>query len=263
MRRNQVAIPIVLSLLIVGPLILAACNQQGAEADIAFVEIEPGLSYLDSLVGQGDAAGAQDFVLVHYTGWIWTEGAKGEKFDSSLDRDEPIAFPLGQSLVIAGWEKGVPGMKIGGKRTLLIGYEMAYGENGRPPVIPPKADLLFEIELLGLPKVDVEILEEGTGAVAENGDQVHVHYTGWLWEDGQKGKEFDSSLGRGTPFRFALGMGQVIPGWDRGVKGLKVGTKARLIIPSSLGYGPRGSGGSIPPNADLCFDVELVSIDNK
>lgn len=260
MRRNMAAIPIAL---IAGILLASACGQQGAATESAFVEIEPGLSCLDSLVGTGEVAGPQSFVVVHYTGWLWENGQKGEKFDSSVDRGEPIAFPLGRSLVIEGWEKGVPGMKVGGKRTLLIGYPLAYGESGRPPVIPPKADLLFEVELVGLPSVDVEILEAGSGPVAENGDYLHVHYTGWLWEDGQKGTRFDSSLERGEPFRFGLGQGQVIPGWDNGLQGMAVGTKARLIIPPELGYGPRGSGGTIPPNATLCFEVELVSIDGK
>jgi len=90
------------------------------------------------------------------------------------------------------------------------------------------------------------------------GDKVTVHYTGYLYENGQKGKKFDSSVDRGTPFSFQLGVGQVIPGWDEGIALLGKGDKATLIIPSELGYGARGAGDAIPPNATLCFEVELI-----
>ena len=101
----------------------------------------------------------------------------------------------------------------------------------------------------------------GSGAEAKSGQQVSVHYTGWLLETGvQKGKKFDSSVDRGQPFRFALGAGMVIKGWDEGVAGMKVGGKRTLMIPSNLGYGARGAGGVIPPNANLVFDVELLGV---
>ena len=97
----------------------------------------------------------------------------------------------------------------------------------------------------------------GAGAEAAAGHKVSVHYTGWLYENGAKGKKFDSSLDRGEPFAFALGAHQVIRGWDEG----KVGGKRTLIIPPELGYGARGAGGVIPPNATLMFDVELLKVD--
>ena len=100
----------------------------------------------------------------------------------------------------------------------------------------------------------------GSGQEAKAGSNVSVHYTGWLNTDGQKGKKFDSSVDRGTPFNFPLGAGRVIKGWDEGVAGMKIGGKRTLFIPSSLGYGARGAGGAIPPNADLIFDVELLEI---
>ena len=100
----------------------------------------------------------------------------------------------------------------------------------------------------------------GTGTEAAKGHKVSVHYTGWLYKDGAKGAKFDSSLDRGQPFGFALGAGQVIRGWDEGVAGMKVGGKRTLIIPPELGYGARGAGGVIPPNATLMFDVELLGV---
>ena len=100
----------------------------------------------------------------------------------------------------------------------------------------------------------------GEGAQAQSGDDVTVHYTGWLFADGERGAKFDSSKDRNDPFEFSLGAGQVIQGWDQGVQGMKVGGKRRLVIPSALGYGARGAGGVIPPHATLIFDVELLEV---
>jgi FKBP-type peptidyl-prolyl cis-trans isomerase FkpA len=101
----------------------------------------------------------------------------------------------------------------------------------------------------------------GTGAEAKAGQNVTVHYTGWLRnDDGTQGAKFDSSKDRNDPFQFSLGAGQVIRGWDEGVQGMKVGGARRLTIPASLGYGARGAGGVIPPNATLIFDVELLAV---
>ncbi len=100
----------------------------------------------------------------------------------------------------------------------------------------------------------------GTGPEPRAGQTVNVHYTGWLFEQDAKGKKFDSSRDRGAPFSFQLGQGRVIAGWDQGVATMHVGGKRTLIIPPALGYGARGAGGVIPPNATLMFDVELLSI---
>ena len=100
----------------------------------------------------------------------------------------------------------------------------------------------------------------GTGASATAGQRVSVHYTGWLFNNGVQGGKFDSSKDRGQPFQFGLGGGQVIKGWDEGVQGMKVGGTRRLVIPADLGYGARGAGGVIPPNATLLFEVELLAV---
>ncbi|MBD3273414.1 FKBP-type peptidyl-prolyl cis-trans isomerase [Candidatus Dependentiae bacterium] len=106
-----------------------------------------------------------------------------------------------------------------------------------------------------------EILKEGTSEkTPQKGQKVVVHYTGWLEENGEKGKKFDSSVDRGAPFTFTIGVGQVIKGWDQGVASMKVGEKRKLIIPSELGYGSRGAGHVIPPNATLIFEVALLDI---
>jgi FKBP-type peptidyl-prolyl cis-trans isomerase FkpA len=100
----------------------------------------------------------------------------------------------------------------------------------------------------------------GEGAEAKAGQQVTVHYTGWLYNDGTQGTKFDSSKDRGNPFVFSLGAGMVIKGWDQGFAGMRVGGARTLIIPAALGYGARGAGGVIPPNATLKFDVELLGV---
>ncbi|MEY3665675.1 MAG: hypothetical protein RLZZ153_1857 [Pseudomonadota bacterium] len=105
-----------------------------------------------------------------------------------------------------------------------------------------------------------EDIVTGSGAEAVRGNRASVHYTGWLYENGETGRRFDSSKDRGEPFSFPLGAGHVIAGWDEGVAGMREGGTRRLIIPPELGYGARGAGGVIPPNATLLFEVELLSV---
>lgn len=109
----------------------------------------------------------------------------------------------------------------------------------------------------GLQITDTKV---GTGAQPQKGQTCVMHYTGWLYENGTKGKKFDSSVDRGMPFEFAIGQGEVIDGWDEGVATMKAGGKRTLVIPPALGYGERGAGGIIPPNATLMFDVELLEV---
>jgi peptidylprolyl isomerase len=109
-----------------------------------------GLCFEDTQVGTGPTPAQGQTCSMHYTGWLWVNGAKGTKFDSSLDRGRPFDFPLGMGRVIKGWDEGVATMKVGGKRTLLIPPQLGYGERGAAGVIPPNATLVFDVELLGV-----------------------------------------------------------------------------------------------------------------
>ena len=112
----------------------------------SLTRLSSGLRYQDVTVGSGEEATAGRTAVVHYTGWL----PDGKKFDSSRDRDEPFSFPLGAGQVIAGWDEGVVGMKVGGRRKLVVPPELGYGASGAPPDIPPNATLVFDVELLGV-----------------------------------------------------------------------------------------------------------------
>jgi FKBP-type peptidyl-prolyl cis-trans isomerase len=114
------------------------------------IEMPNGLKYTDTKTGDGATATPGNKVSVHYTGWLYNNAAKGAKFDSSVDRGQPFQFTLGAHQVIAGWDEGVAGMKVGGKRTLIIPPELGYGAHGAGGVIPPNATLMFDVELLGV-----------------------------------------------------------------------------------------------------------------
>ena len=230
---------------------------------MAFNTTASGLQFEDTFVGEGAEATSGADVKVHYTGWLYQDGVQGAKFDSSKDRREPFEFTLDDGMVIRGWDEGVQGMKVGGKRTLIIPAALGYGAQGAGGAIPPNATLMFDVELLGskaAPVLQIEDTVVGDGAEATRGARVTVHYTGWLYKDGVQGAKFDSSKDRNDPFQFQLGAGMVIKGWDQGVQGMKVGGQRTLIIPAELGYGARGAGGVIPPNATLKFDVELLAV---
>src|SRR4051794_18729969 len=134
-------------------LAIAAAVTPVGRADAAtnqVIEMPNGLKYTDTKTGDGAAATPGNKVSVHYTGWLYNNGAKGAKFDSSVDRGQPFQFTLGAHQVIAGWDEGVAGMKVGGKRTLIIPPELGYGARGAGGVIPPNATLMFDVELLGV-----------------------------------------------------------------------------------------------------------------
>lgn len=263
-------------------LSILACSNEGKAGDKENMENQQntgdtittasGLKVVFTKKGDGAQAKVGSKVKVHYTGKL----TNGTIFDNSLDRGEPISFPLGQGYVIPGWDEGIAMMRVGDKATLVIPPQLGYGERGSGS-IPPNSTLIFDVELMDVIEVkqpkpyDVEgkpIQKTPSGLqyimVSENKDgeqayanmKVKVEYTLYL----EDGKVVDSSIPRGEPFAFTLGVGQVIGGWDEGIRLMKVGDKMRLIVPSKLGYGAQGAGGVIPPNATLIFDVELISV---
>jgi peptidylprolyl isomerase len=121
-----------------------------AKKESKMVKTESGLAYEDLVVGTGPSPVTGQTCVMHYTGWLWVNEAKGTKFDSSVDRGSPFEFPIGRGRVIKGWDEGVSTMKVGGKRTLLIPPQLGYGDRGAGNVIPPGATLLFDVELLGV-----------------------------------------------------------------------------------------------------------------
>lgn len=194
-----------------------------------------------------------DFLEISMVGTLVDSG---DEFVNTDQIGQPLVFPWGQGVFFPGWDPIFEGKKVGDHISIDVPSEQAFGEAGAPPSIPPNADLHFEIDILSILTVDREVLEEGDGPQPAEGDTVRVHYTGTL----EDGTVFDSSVERGEPIEFPLGQGFVIPGWEIGIAEMHVGEKAILTIPSALAYGPQGSPPSIPPNATLIFEVELVEI---
>jgi peptidylprolyl isomerase len=240
-------------------------------SDIALEEYEvteSGLRYFDIEPGTDDSPAAGDAVTLHFHGWLEDGTSLGGTQDGP-----PASFQIGSNQVFPGLEEGVSTMQIGGQRQLLIPPELAFGEAGSSS-IPPNATIILEVSLLNIiplpeaavfPEIDEAEYEEtasglkyydvevGEGASPQPGQQVQVHYTGWFTD----GTKFDSSIDRGLPFPFPLGLGSVIPGWDEGVATMQIGGIRLLIIPPELAYGPEGNQG-IPPNSILIFEVHLL-----
>ena len=156
--------------------------------------------------------------------------------------------------------KKIPSVLLTGAVFALLTFS-APADEKTAPAVPAAAAQKKESKMKTTPSgIQYEDTQEGTGASPKTGQTCVMHYTGWLWEKGAKGKKFDSSLDHGKPFEFPLGQGRVIKGWDEGVATMKIGGKRTLLIPPGLGYGARGAGGVIPPNATLLFEVELLGV---
>ena len=236
-----------------------------------------GLTYIEVEAGSGDKPQPNDIVGVHYAGTL----EDGTEFDSSYSRGEPIQFPLGVGQVIPGWDEGIAMMQPGGKAILIIPPELAYGEQGAGGIIPPNATLTFEVELVSIspppptptplpPPVSVDesdytvtdsglkyfVLQEGDGDAPEDLGIVTVHFDGWL----EDGTSLGSSKATGQPITFSIGRNEIMDGWDEAIALMQVGERTQFIIPPELGFGEEGSGGVIPPNATLIFELELVDV---
>ena len=250
------------------------------------VTLDSGLKYFDDSLGTGREVMPDELVTIHFSGWIikdtsnlfsdWSndELRQSTMIGNSKLRNQPVKYVVGTNSFISGVDEGIVGMKIGGKRTIIIPANLAYGEEGIGP-IPPNSDLKLMVELIDVKErivaemwevdstkinttksgLQYSIISEGEGENADSGNVVTVHYSGFLAD----GTKFDSSVERDDPFSFLLGTGQVIPGWEEGLKLMRKGGKARLVIPPELGYGGV-SVGTIPPNSTLFFDVELVDV---
>jgi len=221
------------------------------------VTLPSGLAYNDYQVGYGPAPEIGDYVSIHYTAFLYDDGTK---IDDTLITGEAASFYIGEGRVIKGWDEGVISMKLGGKRRLIVPPDLAYGSAGKPPIVPPNATIVFYVELADFRPMSTtsagvryEDLVVGTGALAEQGNNARVHYTGRLVD----GTMFDSSAERG-PFQFQIGAGQVISGWDYGLEGMRVGGKRKLVLSPDFGYGAEGSPPTIPPDAWLIFEIELI-----
>jgi peptidylprolyl isomerase len=243
----------------------------GGASEDDFTTTATGLQYIINEEGTGASPEVGELVSVHYTGWL----EDGTQFDSSVDRGQPFQFPLGQGMVIQGWDEGLALLKEGGKGRLIIPPELGYGPAGSGGVIPPDATLIFDVELIeilpGPPEDPEDIalsdytetdsglmyydLAVGDGSVPEEGQQLLIHYTGWL----EDGTQFDSSLNRGQPIVIVLGSEQALEGWHEALATMNIGGKRQIIVPPELAFGDEGAGGGIiPPDETLVFQLELL-----
>lgn len=265
------------------PYASASASSASESVDVSsFKTMENGLKYKVLEEGTGPEAKPGQRVEVHYTGWLFQDGQKGEKFDSSHDRNQPFPFTINRGRVIRGWDLGVAGMQKGEKRHLIIPPDLGYGARGAGGRIPPNATLMFEVELLDItgepdPEPEpldmsefktrdnglkVHVIEEGSGDAAEPGQMMKIHYTGHLMDDGKLGRKFDASRDRGRAVDIKLGLNQPMEAWDMVLEGKKAGAEVEVIIPPELGYGEQNMG-VIPPNSTLYFKLEVEEVSGE
>lgn len=211
---------------------------------------------IDVVLGKGAVANKGDVVTVNYRGNL----LDGTVFDATKGKP-PFAFVLGKGEVIKGWDQGVLGMKVGGRRVLSIPPDLGYGDQATGP-IPAKSTLIFEVELLRVdrqgaqPMIEIEEISAGSGDEAKPGDTLEVHYTGTF----VNGEKFDSSRDRNQTFKVVLGKTGIIKGFELGLTGMKEGGRRKVTIPYALAYGEEGRPPVIPPRSTLVFDLEVVKI---
>ena len=215
----------------------------------------------DLVQGTGTEVKAGHTLITSYVGRF----ADGTQFDSSEELGEDWVFTLGVGQVIKGWDQGLVGMQVGGTRRLQIPSHLAFGRSGQcfsdgTCAVPANTDVVYDVTVIDIfDEVIIEDLVEGDGDVAEPGDVLFVEYVGQL----RNGQVFDATAISGSEYFFTLGNGSVIPGWEQGLPGMKVGGKRRLTIPPVLAYGAYGAGSAVPPFAILIFEIELNHITKK
>lgn len=256
---------------------LTACGAAADSNKEATPAPQPAYSKTELTAGSGDVVAANDLVQVAYSTWLY-DAAKPNSRGEQVDGSASSFYTVGTGLWLPGAETAVIGSRVGAKFNVVLPANLAYGvySVAKNPAyaasIGANAPLVMEIQVLKTTKpaptpiVKISDNVVGTGAEAVAGKALTVHYTGWLYVPeaaDMHGAQFDTSVGK-TPFAFTLGTGttpgQVILGWDRGVVGMKVGGKRTLVIPPELAYGAAGSGTTIPANATLIFDIELLSV---
>jgi FKBP-type peptidyl-prolyl cis-trans isomerase len=203
--------------------------------------------------GKGEPAKRGERVFLHAVVSL----PDGTKLDDSRERGEPLDLVVGGTRLFPGWDMVVGKLRLGDRVKATVPWTLAFGAQGRPPKIPPKSDVLLDLERVSepvAPEMKHDVIAEGKGPVCRAGQTVKVHYTGTL----TNGTQFDSSRDRGQPFEFQLGAHQVIRGWDIAVSQMRVGDRWKVTIPWALAYGARGSPPTIPPKADLVFDIEVL-----
>lgn len=216
---------------------------------------------------EGEGSEVQDgwLLAIAYTGWLYDEAApdnKGREF-ISVPPGDPDSFRFGVGQVISGIDQGVAGMRVGGKRRIVVPPDLGFGAQGNN-LVPGNSTLLFEVELVAGAEVAFGFtdLQVGSGEEAENGDSLSMAYHGWVYDllaPENKGDTFDSTTAD-APFDFTLGVGAVIVGWDLGIVGMRVGGRRRIVIPHEFAYGAAGRQPRIPPYATLLFEVELLAV---
>jgi peptidylprolyl isomerase len=273
-----------------GPESPKVTGAAGAKPTVTAPEGRPGTKLDVKVLDQGDGAVVKkgDLLIAHYLGQTWAEN---KVFDNSWDRGVPAGFPIGTGGVIPGWDEGLVGKKAGSRVLLVIPPDKGYGKQGQPQGgIKGDETLVFVVDIRGShsgksaaegrqvstgdaalptvavaegkPKIEIpkgktppaklvsQTLIEGAGPAVEKKQLLVVQYVGVTWRDG---KQFDASWDRGQPAPFPIGMGQVIPGWDEGLVGSKVGSRVLLVIPPDKGYGKQGQ-----PQAGIKGDDTLV-----
>lgn len=269
MKVNSFIIPIALMALMTG---CSKGDDKAASSGSTAGTNQPAVPALKELKkevikpGTGEGAKNGDMLTMLYRGKLTNgavfDGNMDDEFKPTPDKD-PFALNLGMGMVIKGWDQGLVGVKVGEVCKLSIPPDLGYGDKGSGQ-IPPNSDLYFTVKCLDIIRqgeenvIDITDVKVGTGPEVKKGDKITVHYVGTLLN----GKQFDSSRDKNTPFSFTVGAGEVVPGFDKGVIGMKKDGKRNVRIPPAAAYGANPSNG-LPANSVLKFELEVLTVNGK